>query len=285
MAPTPVPKAFDGFTRLSPNSYIYDPSASSNPFSDPPSPPHPDLILFLTWLDALPKHTAKYVDTFKSLYPRARIVIVTHKTMEDITRSKSRNLKYYDPVVTVLQALSPSARVLLHSISNGGASSSMYIAEEYQKRTDAPLPVQALILDSAPGESRYKQDLKAISAGLPKNPVVNLLGKVALAVLYTVFKVVWSVTGAENPIEMIRTRLNRTDLFPTSAPRAYIYSHEDEMVGWKDVERHMAEAEELGYPVRAELFKGSKHVSHMPFDKERYWNIVQSVWKSSFDSK
>lgn len=285
MASPSVPKAFEGFTRLGPNSYIYDPPSSSNPFADQPSIPHPDLILFSSWLDALPKHSAKYVDVFKTLYPCARIIVVTANITEEFTRSKSKNLAYYGPVVSVLQALPASANVLLHSISNGGGCSTFYIAEEYHKRTGAPLPLRAQILDSSPGELHYWQAFKAITAGLPKNPIVNISGKIVLAVTLALGQVWCWVTGMESMVGRMRSGLNRPDLFAKSAPRAYIYSREDEMVSSEDVESHMAQAEELGYQVSAELFEGSKHVSHMPFDKERYWNIVQSVWKSSFDSK
>lgn len=84
---------------------------------------------------------------------------------------------------------------------------------------------------------------------------------------------------------MLRRRLNDPQLFSVRAPRAYVYSREDEMVGWRDVEGHVAEARERGYRARAELFEGSKHVAHMPMDSERYWRIVQEVWKESFEAE
>ena len=62
--------------------------------------------------------------------------------------------------------------------------------------------------------------------------------------------------------------------------RCYIYSKEDEMVSWENVEEHAAEAEGRGWRVRRELFVGSGHVAHARVDSGRYWGVVQRVWES-----
>lgn len=290
MAPKPVPVAFEGFTRLSPNSYIFTPppttSTLSNPFSDPPlSIPPPDLILLAIWLDAQPKHIAKYISRFRLLYPSAQIIILTSVLLETLTRTPSNNLLWCTPVVSLLASLPPSTNILLHTLSNGGGTSIAAIASLYQSRTGRALPIRAHILDSSPGNSAFCADLRAFTAGLPKNPFLNWGGKLLITALYALFKVVWWMARAQHPIAVLRRRLNEPRLFPVGAPRAYVYSREDEMVGWRDVEGHVAEARERGYRVRVELFEGSRHVAHMPMDSERYWGIVQEVWKESFEAE
>lgn len=289
MSSKPVPVAFEGFTRLSPVSYFLQPSPTdstlSKPFRDGKTVsdvPPPDLVIFAAWLDASPKHTAKYVATYRRLYPKATIIIITHAITEDIFRSNANNHRWYDPIVAILSTLPAASRILLHTVSNGGASSMMYVAELLQERSGRALPISAHIIDSAPGEANFWVDLRAISTGFPKNPIVNFVGKAMLLILMVIYQVLGRITGTEHPITMLRNRLSRPDLFPTKAPRVYIYSKEDQMVGYKDVERHIAQARQDGWKATAEEFKGSQHVSHMPHDKERYWKIVQDTWASSF---
>jgi hypothetical protein len=240
------------------------------------------VILFMAWLDAQPRYIAKYADHYKTLYPTASIILVTTSTAEAIVRSEANNIKNFSPVAAALLNLSPDAKILLHTFSNGGISSAVLIAEEYHRSSGAPLPIQAQIFDSCPGSPHFWSDIRAISAGLPRNPVIRTLGMATLTVMYTVYIAIWWATGSENPVLGNRALVNRGELFSKRAPRAYIYSREDAMVEWTDVESHIADAKSAGYDVSAELFEGTQHVSHMPKDSGRYWGIVQSVWKSSF---
>ncbi|KFY07838.1 hypothetical protein V492_06780 [Pseudogymnoascus sp. VKM F-4246] len=282
MPPATVPAAFEGFTRLGPNSYFYDAPKSGDPFRDQVSPPHPDVILFMSWLDAQPKHIAKYTEYYKNLYPNASIILATSSTMEAVTRSKANDTKLYPPIVAKLQALPPSTRILLHSFSNGGLSNTALTTKEYNRRTNAPLPIQAQIFDSGPGYPHFWADIRALRAGLPKNFIIRNLATAMLTVAYALYTSIWWLRGVENPIITYGKMMNLPELFSPKVPRAYIYSREDDMVQYGDVEDHMAKAKALGYEARAEMFEGSGHVSHMPNDSKRYWDIVQSVWTSSF---
>lgn len=282
MARALVPTAFEGFTRLGPNSYTYEAPKSGDPFRDQVSPPHPDVILFMSWLDAQPKHIAKYTEYYKTLFPNAGIILVTASTKDAVMRSKANDTRLYSPIAAALQALPANTRILLHSFSNGGISNTALTTLEYNRRSGDPLPIQAHIFDSGPGYPRFWADIRAIRAGLPKNFFIRTFATAMLVVAYTIYKAIWWAKGLDNPIIMYAKLMNRPDLFPKNVPRAYIYSREDDMVQWKEVENHAAKAKELGYEVRAELFEGTQHVSHMPKDSKRYWGIVESVWKSSF---
>ena len=282
MAPAPVPKALDGFASLGPSSYIYEAPKTGDHFRDQVSPPHPDVILFMSWLDAQPKHIAKYTEYYKTLFPNASIILVVASTKDVIFRSKAGETKVYSPVAAKLQAFPPNTRILLHSFSNGGLKNTALTTEEYNRRTGDPLPIQAQVFDSGPGYPRFWPDLRAITAGLPKNFIIRTLATAVLAAAYVLYKAVWWVKGIENPIITYCKMMNRHKLFAKKVPRAYIYSREDDMVHWGHVEDHMANATALGYEARGELFEGTQHVSHMPKNSERYWGIVESVWKSSF---
>ncbi|KFY25610.1 hypothetical protein V493_04553 [Pseudogymnoascus sp. VKM F-4281 (FW-2241)] len=281
MPASTVPVAFEGFRRLGLNSYLYEAPKSGDQFRDQVSPPHPDVILFMSWLDAQPKHIAKYTEYYKTLFPNAGIILVTSSTKETIMRSKSNDTRFFSPVAAAIQALPSNTRILLHSFSNGGLSNTALITKEYNRRTSGPLPIQAQIFDSSPGYPRFWADIQAMRAGMPKNFIIRNLATALVAAAYVLMKGIWWMKGMEHPIKTYCAMMNRQDLFPKKVPRAYIYSREDSMVQWRDVENHMANAKGLGYDVRGELFEGSQHVSHMPKDSKRYWGIVQSVWKSS----
>lgn len=281
-APVPVPKAFEGFARLAPHAYIYEAPKSGDPLFDQVSPPHPDVILFMSWLDAQPKHIAKYTEYYKALFPNASIILVTAAAKDAIMRSKTNDTKFYSAVVAAIQAFPSNSKILLHSFSNGGLKNIALTTEEYNRRTGDPLPIQAQIFDSGPGYPRFWPDIRALTAGLPKNFFIRTLARAVLSVAYVLYKFAWWVKGIENPVMTYSKMMNRHELFAKKVPRAYIYSHEDGMVQWRDVEDHMAKAKGLGYEVRAELFEGSPHVGHMPKDSKRYWGIVKSFWNSSF---
>lgn len=282
MPPAAVPQAFEGFARLGPNSYLYEAPRSEDHFRDQVSPPHPDVILFMSWLDAQPKHIAKYTEYYKTLFPNAGIILITSSTKETILRSKANDTRLFSPIAATLQALPPNTRILLHSFSNGGLSNTALTTKEYNLRTNAPLPIQAHIFDSSPGYPRFWADIQALRAGLPKNFIIRNLATAMLLIAYVAARTFWWVKGVEHPIKTYGALVNRQELFSKKVPRAYIYSRGDAMVQWRDVEDHMAKAKGLGYEVRGELFEGTQHVSHMPKDSKRYWDIVQSVWKSSF---
>jgi hypothetical protein len=57
--------------------------------------------------------------------------------------------------------------------------------------------------------------------------------------------------------------------------RTYIYSAEDTLTDWRDVEAHAKEAERKGFEVGLERYKGSKHVAHAREDERRYWGIFK----------
>ena len=75
----------------------------------------------------------------------------------------------------------------------------------------------------------------------------------------------------------LRRDLNDPSLFSKAAPRLYIYSKTDQMVDYKDVQSHAAEAKGKGWSVRTDMFEGSKHVGHLMVDGDRYWEDVKSV--------
>ena len=62
----------------------------------------------------------------------------------------------------------------------------------------------------------------------------------------------------------------------------YVYSVADELIHWRDVEMHAAEAETKGYRVRLVKYVDSGHAAHLLSDEDRYWSAVMGVWDSEY---
>ncbi|KAH7040071.1 uncharacterized protein B0I36DRAFT_343870 [Microdochium trichocladiopsis] len=81
--------------------------------------------------------------------------------------------------------------------------------------------------------------------------------------------------------------------------RTYIYSKEDDLIDYRDCEKHAADAVtgsgggvgtrgkknshhpgggRVKIPCRLEMFHGSGHVAHMRHDPDRYWRVVGETW-------
>lgn len=75
--------------------------------------------------------------------------------------------------------------------------------------------------------------------------------------------------------------MNDTKYEVASARRLYLYSKEDELIHWGDIEGQAAVARTAGYEVDTTVFTGSGHVSHMRADPEKYWAAIQFAWKKS----
>jgi hypothetical protein len=61
----------------------------------------------------------------------------------------------------------------------------------------------------------------------------------------------------------------------------YLYSKEDDLVGYKDVEKHAAEARQRGWQAETEMFNGSPHVMHMRQFPDQYWNAISTTWNQA----
>lgn len=166
---------------------------------------------------------------------------------------------------------------MVHVLSNGGTLSFVDVCTEYKKITGRLLDVKALVLDSAPGDSSVRRGFAAMSTGFPKNylwyPAAAftflLLGSLAIA--NTVF-------GMRTIVDTARESLNDWELVDRETRRLYVYSTNDEIVGFETVDEHVKKSEEMGVEVRRLREEETGHVIHMLKDGERYWKSVRDLW-------
>jgi hypothetical protein len=268
------------FKQLSSCIYVQEPDASVENTGN-----YPNTIVLAFWMNAFSRSLVKYVAEYRRLAPHAQIIFIRTSSSEFMLRPTKR--AQYDrlaPAVEVLRTLHSDSPVFIHMFSNGGVFAVTHLLEGYQKATGHPLRVSSTVIDSAPGTATLSATIKAFSYVLPKRWILRLLSKVLLyAYLTSMFvlgKAVGKVLGVRDAVSVARRAINDGRLMRgldkvRPPPRCYIYSDADELVDWKDVERHAADAESKGFEVRREKFLGSEHVAHMKADPERYWSTVK----------
>lgn len=266
------------FRELSYLVQIYEPPSANIDSSSS----DPDLILLCGWLDAQPRHIAKYANVYRSSHPSARILLVTYNLAELLYRSSSTLSEARLPAVNVLLSLPKSTRILVHVFSNGGSFSLTALAKAFRERAGLPLAMNMLVLDSTPGRNKLSTAWTALTAGLPKNFVARKVGELLVGVFLVFFIIKrFFSRKTKDAITQMREDVNDKRLFDLDTKRLYIYSDDDGLVGSKDVEDHANEAQGEGWDVQTEVFVGSAHVSHMMNDPGRYWRAIMDLWKRS----
>jgi len=268
------------FKRVSPNVLVL-------PALDPPAKgpeDAPDLIIINAWMGAALKHVGKYVAPYINTYPNSRIVIVTNEVSDIFTRSVAEQEKRLAPVVDTIRAVvdaTTKPKILLHDFSNGGNIQAVRLALVYHKRFGQALPATAIVIDSAPGRSRYQGAVLAFKPALPKNPILFGIGVGLIHAVLSSILLYRYLFSHEDVIEWMRGKLNDPKYFSQEAPRIYIYSETDELVEWRDIEDHAAESEKLGLRVQLVKFDNSRHVAHAIADSDKYWTTISNAWKDA----
>lgn len=266
------------FVKLSASIYLQDPVEAVGY-----SGKQPRVIVLAFWMNASSRALVKYVVEYRRLAPSARIVFILSSSNDFMLRaSQKAQHARLAPAVEAIQASDrPEGPVFLQMFSNGGVASTTHLLTAYLKATGKPLRVSSMIIDSAPGIATISSGLKAFSFVLPKMWPLRYLSKFLLFVLLAVGYLVLRLTRTPDAVSRARNAINDHGLVRglsqnNSPARCYIYSDADELVYWRDVEQHAADAQTKGWVVQCEKFLGSLHVCHMRSDPERYWNIVKT---------
>ncbi len=280
----------------------------------PPKPNSGDLIILCTWMGAARKHIDKYIAVYHDVAPGARILLI-ESSVDSLTSAfvrRQRVIKFAPAAAAVLDTLadcehrsplypkehanrylddektvsrnnqstpSPSRtepKILLHIFSNGGMNSATHLLHVLRSQMDEPLALVGIIFDSCPGMgTSYWQSFEAMLLSFPRSLVWRSLGALAVH-CFLVFLVVYVACGGENPVTLWR----RTLLEESSPARGacYLFSKEDRMIDWTDVEQHAEEARRKDWKVKEVLFEGSGHCAHLAMDRKRYVGAVQGLW-------
>ncbi|KAK0648590.1 hypothetical protein B0T16DRAFT_288721, partial [Cercophora newfieldiana] len=253
----------------------------------------PDLILITSWTGALPKHIAKYTLSYNQLYPGVPLMVITTTIWDLALHTNTTKIAALAPAAHYLLHGGPGGapkkdKILLHAFSEGGAHKAVCLARAYllaSKDANVRLPIRAFVFDSTPGTPRYASNVAAFKRSLPRNPAARALG---LPIGASVLGVTWVLfivfVGYENNlISETRRALNDEALWVDvrGAPRTYLFSERDDLINWRDVERHGVEsAEKLGVRSLLVRFRMSGHCGHARGNEGVYWGAVRRTWEA-----
>ncbi|KAI5797579.1 hypothetical protein EDC01DRAFT_30235 [Geopyxis carbonaria] len=250
------------FTPLAPHTHLLArPSATTT-------------LLLCTWLSAPLRYLTPYLTHHAQTHPHANLLLL---------QSTFTTLYAHPGAAAAAAVLRATPRVLAHVFSNGGCSSLHSVLRAYGPAP--PLPLVGTVFDSAPGAATFVRSIAPLThplrgcawyVRLPAQAAVVA----ALGVVWVVEPVLQRVGWGADFITPMREALNDETLVRREGNRrVYVYSQEDGMVDWREVERHAEQARSRGWEVRLERFGGG-HVAHVRDDGERYWAVVEAAWES-----
>ncbi|KAK8021644.1 hypothetical protein PG990_006782 [Apiospora arundinis] len=307
---------FPGFTRISDQIYIHHPDQHDKATANDDGEIHPDKIIIYGWGDGRPRNVSKYIEGYRALYPRATIIAVLATTFKAAYQPLHERTEGMMPVIDA--AFSPSSsdgkqpnqpppRVLLHAMSNAGGINLASTLNAHVARHGVPLPHRVMVLDSVPGGVVFHQQVGRWSRAMAIGMRRSLPRWVPQAVLQAVFYVfLWMNKAWEFVLRRhhagawSRAAVNRPEMVPVPSAkkengnekmmvadeqhtprRLYLYSKEDDIIGWEDIEEHAEQSTKLGYHADTELFEGSGHVDHMRHHPQKYWESIAKTWRKA----
>lgn len=290
MPPKPAP--FPGFTPLSDRIYLRNGNATTKP----PPASHPTTIIIFGWGDGMPKHVSKYAEGFHTLYPSSRILVAISKTLHASNQPLDDRIAAMMPIIDTVfptptgdgGAAEPE-RVLLHAMSNTGGIFVAAAMVAYQERhgKDKTMPHELLVCDSTPGGLVFSAQVgrwsRAMAVGTAKMFPWPFIVTQALwwAFLWGSY-LLEVMKGSEASGVWANRVMNEAEVTRRESSRLYLYSREDEIIGFEDLEENVAGVRMLGYrAIETELFEGSPHVGHMRMHPEQYWNRIAGCWKAA----
>jgi hypothetical protein len=279
---------------LSDKITLYRPTCIPTPTPSNNDDNGPDLIIICAWFRALPKYTVKYLAAHHNRYPQAQILLLRSNIGDMQHTPYSVQRKRMLPVVRIIESLPPHSHsqtdsndppkpnkkeILLHIFSNGGSNSAVQLASAWHETHNSePLPISAMVLDSAPGSSSLSLAAKAITSSFPSQHRWWVTIAVYIFVLPLIALPAFVPGGGGFLIDVLRERVNDPVFFPRGAGRVYLCSEGDGLVLMRDVEAHAEGAGEAGFEAQVVRFGGSGHVGHVREDGGRYWGSVWELW-------
>lgn len=157
--------------------------------------------------------------------------------------------------------------IFFHIFSNGGAFTYQHIVLALAK-SHRHLQVLGIIFDSAPGERRFMSLYRAITAIYGRERTGHLASFFISVTLVLIWLVEDSYRWIRNNLFSSRNPLQSgpmQDLLdePSTCPQMFLYSKEDIIIPWTDVERFADHRQQKhGVHVRKICFEQSEHVKH-----------------------
>jgi hypothetical protein len=292
-----------GFTAITDQIFVREPDAEPAAEGETdtqavPDRDQPDVVLIYGWGDGLPKHVAKYADGFRALFPRARQFLVLSPIAKAMFSSNEQRAEAMKPLVRAMfadavakQAPPPPTRVLAHTMSNTGAINYSGTLHAHNALFGGPLEHQLLVMDSTPGSTvmtveNLKRWSRAMALGTaPWFPWPFVVTQAIMGVLLVVNECVQRAVGRENAGAAARRAAADESFLRRDVRTLYLYSQEDDLIAYQDIEAHVAESRSRGWEADTVLFDGSGHVGHMRMHPVKYWDAMRQSWLKAVEAK
>ncbi|KAJ6031914.1 hypothetical protein N7540_002646 [Penicillium herquei] len=280
---------FEPLQLISDHIYLYETQVANDIVSSSPS-----LIILCTWVGgATPRRINKYVSQYRKIYPYTSILLITTDFATTALRPFSWIRANLSPARLVIrriierigkdtQNVTDQGGILLHLFSHGGGNTALQLALSLKEEHDQGIwffsKLKGIILDCCPGDDGLQRAYAAARTSVPETPIFQFLGT---TLLYPAMAVMNTLQHARliRAIQDLREQLNDPSSFGSKARRLYMYSRQDIMVKWEDVESHIQDARFRGYKVEKACFEHGSHCGLIMEDATRYWTTVQRFWK------
>ncbi|CEO59189.1 hypothetical protein PMG11_03872 [Penicillium brasilianum] len=278
------------FHMIGENVHLYE--SPAQPLPDPASP---SLVILCTWVGgATPRRINKYLAQYRAFFPTSSLLLITTNVSDAAFRPLRwirANLKPARDAINRIMGreigqntVEPNSRqrgILLHLFSHGGGNIASQLALSMKSEPDRGAlffsNLRTLILDCCPGDDAFERMYAASRVSVPQTPIAQFFGK---TVMYPALAVAngFQHVGLARAVRDLRNLLNAPSTFGSTPRRLYIYSKEDIVIGWKDVQSHLEDAHNQGYPVGQVCFEQGPHCGLVMEDPNRYWAAVKKFW-------
>ncbi|KAK8144083.1 hypothetical protein G3M48_006314 [Beauveria asiatica] len=281
-----------GFDSLSEQVFVRD--GSSEAAATAGAQTGPDVVVIYGWGDCLPQHVAKYADGYRAMFPRAKQVVVLSPIAKAMFTSREQRRRHMTPVVNHLFGSLDAGRgagaaqshdtILIHAMSNTGAINAAATLDVYFERFQCAMPHGLLVMDSTPGDTDFtwenlKRWSRAMALGTAKWFPWPFVGTQSLWAFFLLLNTLHLWLRRRQHAGAWSREATQGEMFATKgARRLFMYSKDDDLIGWKDIVTYAHDSERLGYAVDTEEFDGSGHVGHMRMHPDQYWAAIQQSW-------
>ncbi|KAH8820744.1 hypothetical protein F5884DRAFT_59102 [Xylogone sp. PMI_703] len=288
LALSPKPCPLPGFVALSDQVYIRKADLIEGD-DKTLNTADPRTVIIFAWGDANPKHVTKYVEGFLKLFPGSKIIVVISPILKAMTQTFEQRIQSMRPIALELASSDPAHAhsVLIHVMSNTGGMNYAVTLEAYRREFNKPLPHTLVALDSTPGTVHYnfantKRLSYATALGIAKFfPWPFVVTQTLTAVILLMIRGIEILLRRQNIPAFSVKAVNSEQHVSKSSSRVYLYSKEDKIIWWEDLEAHAADATRKGYAVDCVLFEGSGHVAHMKMSPDKYWGTILRAWREA----
>ncbi|KAK3320425.1 hypothetical protein B0T19DRAFT_429601 [Cercophora scortea] len=302
--PPPPANPLSIMTALSPSVSIYQPTtaAATTTTTTTTTTTSPKLIILATWMGARDAHIAKYLLPYTSLYPTSAILLLRSSLRDFLfPRSGTSTLAAAVPYIQTIFPPSSSSQTStttttttttnpelhIHVFSNGGSLTLHTLTTlllHSPSSSSFKFPSHTLVFDSAPSQYSYARSLIAVAA--PLTPTQRLVFAPLVHLLCT-YLMLLNLAAGDGFAKVAAAHNDTAGRAGSEVRRTYVYSEEDALVDFRDVEQHAEEARGRGLRVKLVKVVGTAHVAHARGEEggRRYWEVVKACWRGGdFDS-